>query len=157
MWDRTDNSPISGPVSSQQWQYLLGRDMANSTIYGSFRQQEGVLQLWPVPPADGIDISYEYASTNWFLSGNGVDYRREAISNDDLVLFSPSLVRGYLKSKWLASKGFQTTDAVDAVSLFLSTGSGKDAGAPVLSMGRVRGGNQYINPYSNLPDTGYGT
>lgn len=155
-WDRSNDVPLVGPLSSQDWQYLLGRDLVSSTIYASFRQQEGKLVLWPIPPANGLVIAYEYASTNWIRNAADDAYLQRVAASGDTILYPPSLIRAYLKSKWLASKGFGTADAADAVALFLNTTSGNDKGAPKLNAGRARTRYPFIEPYRNLPDTGYG-
>lgn len=156
-WDRTNDVPLGGPLSSQDWQYLLGRDLISSTIYASFRQQEGVLALWPSPPANGLVIAFEYASTNWIRNAADSAYLKTIEDTADTVLLPPALIRSYLKAKFLSSKGFQTADAHEAVSLWLGSAGGKNAGAPVLSMGRRRNRYPYIEQFRNLPDSGYGS
>ena len=37
-WERAENVPLFGPLSPQDWQYLLGRDLVSYTIYASFRR-----------------------------------------------------------------------------------------------------------------------
>lgn len=157
-WDRSNDLPLAGPLSSQDWQYLAGRDLASSTIYASFRQQEGMIDVWPSPPANGIEIFYEYASTNWVRdAANPGEYHNQVTEGAQTPLFAPTLLRGYLKSKYLGAKGFQTVDAEDAVALFLGTAAGNDAGAPVLNMGRRRNRHPYLEAERNLPDKGYGS
>lgn len=155
-WDRTNNLPMEGPVSSQQWAYLQGRDLGSSTIYASFRQAEGLLKLWPAPPADGIVVAFEYASTNWIRNAADTAYLKTVALANDTILLPPSLVRAYLKSKFLGAKGFQSVNAEEAVSLFLGSSAGKDAGAPKLSLSRRRTGAPLMNGLRNVMDTGYG-
>ena len=156
-WDRTNNLPLDGNLSSQDWAYLQGSDVGSSTIYASFRQAEGLLKLWPVPPSNGLSIAYEYASTNWIRNAADNAYLKTIASAGDTILFAPSLVRAYLKSKYLGSIGFQTVSAEEAVSFFLGSSAGKDAAAPVLRMGRRRALNPLLNGYRNVSDTGYGS
>jgi len=156
-WDRTNDLPLGGPLSSQDWQYLAGRDLQSSTIYASFRQQEGKMAMWPSPPADGIVVYFEYISTNWIRNAADSDYLTEIADEDDILLMPPSLLRAYLKAKYLESKGFQTITAADAVAHWLNSAGGKDQGAPVLSMGGRRNSYPYLESRRNLPDTGYGS
>ena len=157
-WDRSNDVPLGGPMSSQDWQYLLGRDLVSSTIYASFRQQEGVLALWPKPPADGLVIAFEYASTNWIRNAADSAYIKVIEDQADVIWMAPSLLRAYLKAKYLGSKGFSNIDATTAVAYFLNSAGGKNGGAPTLSVG---GGKRNRYPYleqgRNLPDTGYGS
>ena len=156
-WDTTNDVPLGGPLSSQDWTYLLGRDLVSSTIYASFRQQEGQLALWPAPPADGLVITYEYASTNWIRNSADSAYLQEVVSGGDRILLPPSLVRTGLKAKFQESKGFDSMTTRDLLSTFLDSGTGKDTGAPTLTMGRRRNRYPYLEQFRNLPDTGYGT
>lgn len=155
-WDRSNDLPLGGPLSSQEWQYLLGSSTVSSTISASFRQQEGVLALWPAPPADGLTIAFEYASRNWIRAAADDAWQQEVDTQADVVWLPPSLIRAYLKSKYLSSKGFSNVDAAEAVSYFLNSSGGKNGGAPILSMSGMGGGNRYIN-IRNVPDTGYGS
>lgn len=156
-WDRTNDVPLGGPLSSQDWQYLLGRDLVSTTIYASFRQQEGKLALWPEPPVDGLTIAFEYASTNWIRNSSDDDWIERVENTADTIMFAPSLIRAYLKSKWLESKGFGTADPAQMVALFLNTAGGKDKGAPTLNAGNNKTRYPYLEQYRNLPDTGYGS
>lgn len=156
-WDRTNDVPIAGPLSPQQWTYLKGRDLVSSTIYASFRPVNGELALFPTPPPDGIDVTFEYQSTNWVRNANDTDYTRRVEASGDSPLLPPSLVRAFLKAKFLGAKGFQTVTAQEAVSYFLESAGAKDKGAPILNMGRGGSRFPYLNPWYNLPDTKYGS
>jgi hypothetical protein len=156
-WDTSNDVPMGGPLSSQDWQYLKGRDLVSSTIYASFRQQEGELHLWPEPPSDGLVISFEYASRNWVRNADDDAYIERCVDPSDTPLFPPVLLRAYLKAKWLASRGFETITAEQCVAQFESLTGGKDTGGPVLNLGRTRSRYPFLEAYRNLPDKGYGS
>ena len=153
-WDRTNNAPLIGPLSSQQWHLLLGAD-TTSVIDVTFRQVEGIMALYPTVPDDGLTIAYEYASTNWIRNAADNAYLKAVVSTGDTVLLPPSLIRAYLKMKYNGSKGFQTIDANQAVSMFLDSSGGKDVGAPKLSL-TGRGSRYRMMGYRNIPETGFG-
>jgi len=77
-WERAENVPLFGPLSAQDWQYLLGRDLVNNTIYASFRLQRGKFSLFPQPPPTGLDIHFEYVSTNWVVDGTDLAQNRKS-------------------------------------------------------------------------------
>ncbi len=54
-WERAQNVPLFGPLSPQDWQYLLGRGLVNQTIYASFRLKTGYFSIFPQPPPDALD------------------------------------------------------------------------------------------------------
>lgn len=158
-WERAENVPLIGPLSAQDWTYLLGRDLVGSTIYASFRFDQGKFYIFPQDPVvAGLDINFEYISRNLIAiaATNPVEYTDEAIGIADIVQFPPHLVRMILKMKFLDTKGFDSTKATDQFYQALNSWMGKDNSAAVLNAARFRHWFPYIQPYANLPDTGYG-
>lgn len=153
-WDQTNNQPVTGPLSSQQWQYLKGYDLVSSTIYASFRQIEGILEMWPTPPPDGLVVAFEYRSTNWIQTGP-YTYAQRISSQGDIVLLPPTLIRSYLAAKYRESKGFGSVNAARMVANFLDGFGGKDEAAPVLSTTSTSR-FPYLDPRRNVGDTGFG-
>lgn len=156
-WDRSNNIPLGGPLSSQTWQYLKGYSVVSDSIYASFREQEGLLMLWPTPPSTGLTIAFEYASTNWIRNAADSAYLSRLVSSGDKILLPPSVIRTYLKAKYLESKGFTSVPARESLQMFFDSQIGKDQGAGRLSMNKRAGRYPYLDPYRNAPDTGYGS
>lgn len=154
-WERSQNVPLFGPLSPQDWQYLLGRDLVTSTIYASFRLQEGLLRLFPQPPAEGLNIHYEYVSKNWVLDPITQTYKDNVSARTDQPLYDKTLISRVLKVKVLEAKGWDSTKAQADVNQTFSFLTGQDKGADVLRVGR-RLGVPYLNIWRNLPDTNYG-
>jgi hypothetical protein len=155
-WDRTENVPLMGALSPQQWQYLLGRDLVSQTIYASFRLNEGLFKLFPQPPPTGLDIHYEYVTKNWVQDGtNLTSYKDEITSGADIPLYDKTLISRYLKVKMLEAKGFDSTKAQDDFNQVFSFLTGRDKSPPTLNAGGG-GGFPYLDSFRNLPDTGYG-
>lgn len=155
-WDRSNTVALGGPLSAQDWTYLLGRDLVNKTIYASFRQAEGKLQLFPQPPSVGLNISFEYMSCNW-LEEVGGDFVEEITDGSNICQLPAQLVTKFLKLKWLSAKGFDTTNAALEFDTLLDSRTGKDTGAAILSAGQNGRQFPYITPYGNVGDTGFGT
>lgn len=155
-WERSQNVPLFGPLSPQDWTYLLGRDLVNETIYASFRLDEGKFRLFPQPPPVGLDVNFEYISCAWASDGAVPPiYQKEVTTGSDIPLYDRTLITRYLKVKILEAKGFDTQKAQDDFNQTFSFLTGLDKGAPVLNMGRSRG-FPYLNIWRNVPDTGYG-
>jgi hypothetical protein len=154
-WERSANVPLMGPLSPQEWTYLLGRDLVSSTIYASFRIKEGKFSIFPQPPPDGLDVNFEYQSNGWVADGaDGL--QNELLVGTDIPLFDKTMFSRYLKSKWLDAKGFDSTRATDDFSALFSSLTGKDKGARILSAGGGRRGMPYLDNWRNTPDSGYG-
>lgn len=156
-WDRTNNVPLFGPISAQQWQYLLGRDLVTETIYASYRIKDGMFSLFPQPPADGVDIFYEYVGRNWVLdSTTGDTLTHEVMIGGDTPLFNSTLISRLLKVKFLEAKGFDTAKAQDDFNAMYQQLTSHDKSAPILNGGRSRGAFPYLNGYYSTPDSGFG-
>jgi hypothetical protein len=155
-WERSQNVPLMGPLSAQDWQYLLGRDLVSTTIYASFRLTEGLFKIFPQPPPANLRIFYEYISKDWVSDGiTPVTYKDSCTVGSDIPLFDKTLITRYLKVKILEAKGMPTQKAQDDFNQCFSFMTGLDKGAQILNVGR-RIGFPYLNMWRNVPDTGYG-
>jgi len=155
-WERSNNVPLFGPLSAQDWTYLQGRDLVDRTIYASFRVFDGKFNIFPSPPPDGLDITFEYQSTYWVRDAVDVNVFTSEITNgSEVLLFDRTLVSRYLKLKWLDSKGFDTTKAQTDFNQIFGFQTGRDKGAEILSAGG-RPGFPYLNGWTNIASTGYG-
>ena len=154
-WEQSQRVPLGGPLTSQDWAYLEGRNFSDSTIYASFRLNDGLFNIYPSPPADGLIISYQYVSIAWARSATApFVYTNDITVGTQLPLFDRTLMTRYLKLKFLEATGFDSTKAQEDFSrvfLFLTS---KDKGAGVLSQGS-NAAYPYISNL-NLPITGYG-
>jgi hypothetical protein len=156
-WERSSNVPLFGPLSAQDWTYLLGRDLVSHTIYASFRIKEGKFSIFPQPPPAGLDINFEYQSSNWVSDGQPTPTLSGTVSSgSELVLFDRTLISRYLKLKWLESKGFDTTKPQDDFNLVFGSLIGKDKGGEILSVGGGNRGIPYLDSYRSTPDSGFG-
>ena len=147
--------PLWGPMSPQDWTYVVNTGLAQSTIYVSFRQQAGSFKVLPIPPPVGQEINYQYIMRTWVLESDGVTYKDKIENNDDTILYIPILFQKFLKLRFLEAKGFDTTAALGQFQTALMQWTGNDISAPVLNMARFR-----VFPYlgyRNIPDTNYGS
>jgi len=156
-WERKENVPLWGPLSAQDWQYLLGRDLVSHTIYASFRIAQGLFRIFPQPPPNGLDIHFEYISRNWVENGDAPDtFSSKTSIGSDIVLYDPILMVKFLKAKYLEAKGFDSTAARNDFALEFDAITGQEKGAPILNAAILGREFPYLEPYRNLPDTGYG-
>jgi hypothetical protein len=157
-WDKTNNYPLTGPLSAQDWSYLEGRDLVSQSIYASFRITEDKLELFPQPPADAIDLRFEYISRYWITQAGSSAPDADTITiGTDVVLYEPILIIKFLKVKFLEAKGFDSSSARLELELIFNSRTGKDKGGVILSASNSSRSYPYLNPYRNLGDTGYGS
>jgi hypothetical protein len=156
-WDRTNLKPLGGSLSPQTWQYLKGSSLLNGAIYVTFRVKKSMFAVLPDNPVpDALDIRYEYIRNTWVLNSDGVTYQTEVVTKDDTILYPPSLVVKFLKVKYLEAKGFDSEKARDDFAGIFDSTSGQNIPSGILNAG---GGSEqfpYIDPFNNVPDTGYG-
>lgn len=154
-WERANNRPLGGPVSPQDWAYIKGSQLVNTSIYITFRISGGKFLVHPDPPPEGLDINFEYVSTRWVQKQTTpVTYAKQVTEAADRPLYDDTLMSRYLKLKYLEATGFDTTKAQDDFTQLFSFITGRDKGAPVLNMGGRR--MPRFLGYDNLPDTNYG-
>jgi len=158
-WDQTNRLPIYGSLSPQDWEYLEGRQLANSTIYASFRKREGKMYMFPSPPPDGLTIQFEYMSRGWVESTVDTEtpYQDHVQVGSDIVQYDPPLVISFLKLKFFEARGFDTTKAEGAFNRAFAAACSSDTAAPVLNVSGNLRRYPYLNSWSNLPDTNYGS
>lgn len=146
--------PLGGPLTPQDWTYLVNTNLASSTIYVSFRMADGQFWVLPAPPPTGVVINFEYMSRNWALDNDGSTEKDSVDATDDIVWYEPILITKFLKLRFQEAKGFDTTAAVGQFLTMFQSWTGKDVAAPVLSMAR-----NCVFPYlgwRNIPETNYG-
>lgn len=157
-WERNENVPLFGPLSPQDWAYLEGRDLVKSTIYASFRLNQGLFRLFPQPPIPDLDIHFEYMSMNWVQDGTTPTLQKRDVDVfSDKPLYDRTLISRYVKMKFLEAKGFDSTKAQDDFFQTFSFLTSKDKGAEVINVGGGGRRFPYLDTWRNLPDSGYGS
>jgi len=154
-WERSENVPLGGPLSPQQWSYLIGRDLVSFTIYASFRIMENKFQIFPQPPPDGLDINFEYISREWVQATGGGDFGDTVTANADIVFFKPIMIVQYLRYKFLEAKGFDSSAALGAFEKAALQAAGGNKSAPIINAGARAAGIHYLD-FRNIPNTNYG-
>lgn len=155
-WDRTNDLPLTGPLSPQNFQNIKGREIG--TIYVSFRIQQGKFKLLPDPATSGLTIAFEYVSRNWVLdSTDGTSYIDSVQTGADTPQFDRTLLSRFLKVKYLEAKGLDATKAQADLNQSFGLLTAHDKAAPILNAGRNMRGYPYLSSRFSVPDTGYGS
>lgn len=156
-WERAENIPLFGPLSAQDWTYLLGRDLVSYTIYASFRLKNGEFSIFPQPPPNGLDINFEYQSRYWVEDGiDPTKKKPDVVIGTDKPLFDRTLITRMLKMKWLEAKGFDTTKSQDDFNQAFDFLTGKDKSGEILNIGTGGSPFPYLDARRNTPDKGFG-
>lgn len=156
-WERTNRLALGGPLTSQEWAYLKGRNLVSSTIYACFRFTDNKFDLYPTPVPNGLDINFEYISRNFAVANLDRDQPTDTLTDGgQFLLFEPILIKKFLKAKFLEAKGFDASAAKLEFENMLGSRTGKDTGGTVLNAGRGGSRFPYIDPYRNTADTNFG-
>ena len=155
-WDRSNDRPLYGPLSSQDWSRIAGQDLDESLWSVGFRLSEGTFNMLPDPMTSGLNIAYEYVSRNWVLdSVTGNTYRANVDQGADTPQFDRTLLSRFLKVKFLEAKGFDSSKAQADLNQSFQLMTSRESGSPILNAGGGRGGFAYLGAHS-VGDTGYG-
>lgn len=130
-YNRTTRRPVSGPLTSIQWQALQAIPAAN-TVYLMFRERQGQFLVSPTPPA-GQEIAYEYVSSNWAKSAAG-DPQSEFLADTDLAYLDESLLADALVWMFLRAKGLSYAEEMTTFERNLEQQMGRDGGSSQLTL-----------------------
>lgn len=154
-WDETDDEPLLGPLSPQEWATLESEAVA-APAETYFRVFDGEIQIYPTPVTSDLkDIAYEYLANSWVLLADNTTYAREVANNDDKVLFDELLVVQALKVKFLIAKGLDATAAQDDYNQTFELLTSAEQPSRDIHIGNSSG-YPYLDPITNVRDTGYG-
>jgi len=155
-WNPTNLLPLGGPMTPQNWEYLVNTGLATDTIYVTFRVNQGQFWVLPQPPQEGSVINFEYVSRYWVATtlAPTIPAKDQVTLATDVILFEPVLITKMLKLRFLEAKGFDTTSALNQFTNVFNGFTGKDMPSQTLNMARQR-----VFPYldwRNIPETNYG-
>ena len=161
IWDRTNERPLVGPVTAQQWQrYESGLDGLTGLkllfrIVGNIYSVGGLEKIIKIYPNTntGTTIAFEYISNEYVLDTDGSTTKSEVDADTDTFLFDDELVEVAATWRLLRNLGMTYADERIEFETLMDERSSNDGGAGSLSM-QLRSTWQIRDP--NIPDTGYG-
>lgn len=103
--NRTTRRPITGPVTPQQWQWLIAQP-SYSTVYLMFRERQSQFLIGPptVAPPAGQTIAYEYISNAWAKSAGG-NPQTQFLADTDTTYLDEALITDAVVWMFLRAKG----------------------------------------------------
>lgn len=155
-WDSTGQRRLHGPITPQamQWYRIWN---AGTQAYIPFRLQGRTIEF-PVAPADDLDLTFEYVSSNWARSnGSGTSDKAYPTASDDTVMFDDETVVAGLRFYWSDAKGFDTTTLARRFDDSVAAAIEAATGARTLSLNSNRNASDRLVTVENYPATGWGT
>jgi len=152
-WNRSTQLPAIGPVTPQDWQWLVVRQALITTRF-MWRLRNGLLWI-KTPPESPQPFVFEYTGKNWCIDGvTGVE-KDLMTNNSDYHVYPWDVVVLLTRVKWLKNEGYDSTQAERDFSRTLEAREGSNFGNATLNL-VPGGGYPYLNANRNAPDTGYG-
>lgn len=149
--------PLAGPLSAQTWQALVNTNLASSTIYLSFRIAQRQIQLLPKPAPANVTVAFTYQSQNWVaVSGVFTNTANTIVNSADVVMFDSIMMVKMLAMSYKQAKGLDSAALGEAFATLFESFTGTNTPAEVLSLAG-RAGFPYINVWTNLPVSGFGS
>ncbi len=149
-WDRTQNLPLTGPLSPQQWQALQGNDVSSLTNT-AFRMVSGQIWLYPTPTSVRT-IAMEFVSNYWALQtgndiGDGPDSDEYNEDMDGMTpLIDADLMVAAIKLRYRQDRGYPHQSELDAYETALAEAQGNDGAQPRVSVTNAAGSGPQWNP-----------
>ena len=152
-WDVTKHWAIIGPLTPQQWEYLISGWIATGPVI-NWRLLGGYFQIWPVQTTADL-LRLEYISSNWVQSTGSFTPDKSSFTVDaDTCVFPDRLMVIGLNKKFFETKNFDTTALTRDYQEQLSIAYAYDQGSGNLAMS-LKGVGYLIN-WHNIPDSSYG-
>lgn len=153
-WNNTSRLPIIGPMTAQEWAYLVARQMGGTTLQLQWRFAGDQLELY-YSPSTPCTINFTYISRGWVKDATTGNFKDTMEADADICLLDPRMMIAMLRFRWRRAKGFDTTDLEREYEIAKSAAQNADVPGRDLSLSNMGWGDQYLG-FKNIPDTGYG-
>jgi len=143
-WDRSQQLPVNGPMTAQEWQDLKGR-----AAYGAWLQYRIIgdeLHLLG-DLGSGRTMALEYAS-DWAVRADDGTFKAEFSADTDTCLYPTSVLQAGLNWKWRLEKGMKYAEAFRTYETLVTEFNGHDGTKRALFMD---GGDQRATPGIFMP------
>jgi hypothetical protein len=135
MWDRTQDRPVWGPMTPQQWQQEKAGPTFTSMYYG-FRRRGNDFLMTPTPTA-GDTIAFEYCTNlSVYASGDVVPTKAAFTADTDTTIFDETLMARGVRWRFLSQKKLDAGPEQEQWLLMLQRLAARDGGMPKLSASR---------------------
>jgi hypothetical protein len=132
-WDRSDHWGMSGPKSSQEWQWLKGGIISAGPVY-RYRIFGNRFKVHPAPTSRLI-LANEYVSNQWIAVSSSSDPTLSAYAADtNVAIFPDDVMVNGIKFQWYKTKGLDFNVPLAEFNRSLSYAKAQDQPAPMLNL-----------------------
>lgn len=164
VWDRSQLTPMQGPLSPALWQTIKSGLIGNGIYFSRYRIVRSqatsipkkVFMLDPPSPNTGSPLVFEYQSLN-FAALADLSATSPAFVNDtDVFLLPRDLLKLCVKWRWRRENGLEFSTYLEEYNQELDKYSAKDRPSPGFSMTGASYRQNFLG-WINIPDTGFGS
>jgi hypothetical protein len=155
-WGQQTMLPALGPVSNQAWMgYTVRNWTPQLTLFWQMRNDK--LNVLNPPFPNPVNFEFMYLSRAQVIDQDDPTlFKNTATKNGDKFFLDGALAMLLGRARYLEWKGFDASAALRDFLTVYDSRAGSDKAAPVLSLS-PRYGLPFINAFTSLPDTGYGS
>lgn len=143
-WNRTASRKVMGPLDPQKWQAL--KTGLFVSIWDAYRIRGSSLMMNPTPSA-GDSMAFEYVSSYWCTSADGLTERSAWAADDDVAKLREELITLGVIWRFLKAKGLDYSEAFRTYQMEITRDMGRDGGTRILDMAYDQGGSGAFDPY----------
>lgn len=131
-WNRTQQRPLRGPLSAEQWQ--REKATVTSVVFDAFRLRGGAFLMRPTPTA-GHTIAFEYVSTHWVdTDADGTGDASAYAADTDAAVLSEELLTLAVIWRWRQAKGLDYAEELANYDRMLADLKARDGGRETICM-----------------------
>jgi len=130
MWNRTTSLPVTGPLSSAEWETLQAFPVTGP--YQQFQLRNNHLYIDPAP-AGGDTIAFDYMS-DAFCQDVGMVGQNSWQADTDTGLLDESLMILGIRWRWLKTKGLEYAEDFNTYERRVNDAMARDGGAQTLNL-----------------------
>jgi hypothetical protein len=135
-WNRTEQRPVVGPLSPEQWRRLNDGIVSASAIPPRYRIHNGSLYFLVAPTA-GQTCNFAYWSKNWVTDSTGVTGSDEVAADTDLPLIDDKLLIMGCVWRWKQVKGLEYAGDLEKYNRRLANLLARDGSKQTVSLDGV--------------------
>lgn len=155
-WSNSRRRPVA-VLNAQQWAQVSQWLSGSFTVNPACRIYQNTMQFM-VAPASGETISFQYKICNWAYAADLVTTKSILTLDTDIPRFDWLMMVLAIKVKWLEQKKMDTNAAQSDLNDRYFQLTQKDEAAPILQLSGGQLGNfRFMDGFSNVPDSGFGS
>ena len=161
VWDRSQLTPMQGPLSPALWQTIKSGLIGNGIYFTRYRVVRSVSKaakvfvVDPPSPNTGSPLVFEYQSNQFAVLADGSATNDKFLNDTDTCIFPTKLLRRAIKWRWRREKQLEWATYLEEYNQLADTMIVRDRPQPGFSLAGPDYRQNFLG-WNNIPDTGFG-